>query len=175
MCHCYGMKRHIIESNQAAGDQCQHAPFAKVKDGRKQEFAGSGSATGATRALAFEDSKTGVKRVRRVPLIDKDRKPVQTVAQAVEALNRLKVNRSDSNLPVLHRCPKFSDYVKTYLDFIRAGQDSGQALKRRPPREDGALKQWAEDLAARGWTKSPFGTSTPISPGGWKRASISAR
>ncbi len=66
----------------------------------------------------------------------------------MEALNRLKVNRSDSNLPVLHRSPKFSDYTKTYLDFMRAGQDSGQALKKPATitREDGALKQWAEDL-----------------------------
>ena len=83
-----------------------------------------------------------------MPLLDKDKQPVQTVPQAMEALNRLKVNRSDSNLPVLHRCPKFSDYVKTYLDFIRAGQDSGQAMKKAATiaREEGALKQWTEDL-----------------------------
>jgi integrase len=120
-----------------------------VKDGRKQDIRGLWVRNGRYYArLQFEDSKTGVKRVRRVPLVDKDKQAVQTVAAAVEALNRLKVNRSDSNLPVLHRCPKFSDYVKTYLDFIRAGQDSGQALKKAATitREDGALKQWTEDL-----------------------------
>jgi integrase len=144
------MKRHITGSNEPDSNQHQHAPtFAKVVDGRKSPIRGLWVRNGRYYArLTVEDGKTGNRQVRRVPLLDKDQQAVQTVAQAVEALNRLKVNRSDCNLPVLHRCPKFSDYVKTYLDFIRAGQDSGQALKKAATitREEGALKQWAEDL-----------------------------
>jgi integrase len=145
------MKRHATESNEPSNNQRQsHASsFAKVVDGRKQDIRGLWVRNGRYYArLAFEDPKTGNKKVRRVALMDKDKQAVQSVAQAVEALNRLKVNRSDSNLPVLHRCPRFSDYVKIYLDFIRAGQDSGQALKKAATiiREEGALKQWTEDL-----------------------------
>ena len=110
------MKRHATESNEPDGNQSQtHAPsFAKVKDGRKQDIRGLWVRNGRYYArLSFEDSASGAKKVRRVPLLDKEKQPVQTVPQAIEALNRLKVNRSDSNLPVLHRCPKFGDYVKT--------------------------------------------------------------
>lgn len=115
-------------------------------DGRKQPIRGLWVRNGRYYAqLRFEDGTSGETKPRRVPLLDKEKLPVQTLPQAVEALNRLKMNRSDSNLPVLHRCPKFKDYVKTYLDFIRAGQDSGQALKKAATvtREEGALKQWA--------------------------------
>lgn len=144
------MKANATESTATNIKRQSHAPkFAKVLDGRKQPIRGLWVRNGRYYAqLQFEDSKTGNKRVRRVPLVDKDKQPVQTVPQAVEVLNRLKVKRSDNDLPVLHRTPKFSDYVKTYLDFIRAGQDSGQALKKPATitREEGALKHWTEDL-----------------------------
>jgi len=46
-----------------------------------------------------------------VPLIDKEGKPVQTVAQAVAELKRLQTQRSDNTLPTLTRTPKFDDYA----------------------------------------------------------------
>lgn len=145
------MNATATASNVSTEQQRQiHAPsFSKVLDGRKQPIRGLWVRNGRFYAqLTFEDSKTEKKTVRRVPLMDKDKQPVQTVPQAIEAFNRLKVNRSDSNLPVLHRYPKFSDYVKTYLEYIRAGQDSGQALKKAATivREEQALKQWTADL-----------------------------
>jgi len=144
------MKRHVTESNEPNSNQRQHAPqFKRVLDGRKQPIRGLWVRNGRYYArLQFEDGSTGSKRVRRVPLVDRDKNPVQTVPQAVEALNRLKVHRSDANLPVLHRCPKFSDYVETYLAFIRAGQDTGQALKkpRTIVKEESTLRQWTKEL-----------------------------
>ena len=145
------MNATATASNVSTEQQRQiHAPsFSKVLDGRKQPLRGLWVRNGRFYAqLTFEDSKTEKKTVRRVPLMDKDKQPVQTVPQAIEAFNRLKVNRSDSNLPVLHRYPKFSDYVKTYLEYIRAGQGSGQALKKAATivREEQALKQWTADL-----------------------------
>jgi integrase len=120
-----------------------------VLDGRKQPIRGLWVRNGRFYAqMQFEDPGTGKKRIRRVPLVDKEKQPVKTVPQAVEALNRLKVNRSDSNLPVLHRCQKFGDYVKTYLDFIRAGQETDQALKkpRTIVKEESTLKQWVKEI-----------------------------
>ena len=127
------MNATATASNVSTEQQRQiHAPsFSKVLDGRKQPIRGLWVRNGRFYAqLTFEDSKTEKKTVRRVPLMDKDKQPVQTVPQAIEAFNRLKVNRSDSNLPVLHRYPKFSDYVKTYLEYIRAGQGSGENRRR---------------------------------------------
>ncbi len=45
--------------------------------------------------LSFEDAATGKKRVRRVPLLDKDKKPLTSVVEAVKAFNRLKTQRED--------------------------------------------------------------------------------
>ena len=44
---------------------------------------------------------TGIKKNRRVPLIDKEGNPVQTVAQAMAELKRLQTQRSDNALPTL--------------------------------------------------------------------------
>jgi integrase len=118
-------------------------------DGRKQPIRGLWVRNGRYYAqLTFED-KEGKKKIRRVPLVDKDKNAVQTQPQAVEALNRLKVNRSDNNLPVLQRTPKFSDYVTTYTNWIKAGQESGQAMKklRTIKKEESHLKGWKEHLA----------------------------
>jgi integrase len=86
--------------------------------------------------------------MRRVPLVDKEKRPVETIPQAVEALNRLKVNRTDNNLPVLHRTPKFADYVITYKKWINAGSEQGQAMKkpRTILKEESHLKGWVEHL-----------------------------
>jgi len=43
-----------------------------------------------------------IKKNQRVPLVTKEGKPVQTVAQAVAELNRLQTQRSDNTLPTLH-------------------------------------------------------------------------
>ena len=56
-----------------------------------------------------------------MPVLDKKKQPIQTLRQALDAFDRLKDNRPNSNLPVRHRCLKFGHYAKTYLDFIRAG------------------------------------------------------
>ena len=81
---------------------------------------------------------------RRVPLLDKDQNPVSTVLQAIEEMNRLKVKRSDNDLPVLTRTPKFSDYVKTYLDFIKNG--TGTKKPKTIKKEEYALNGWIEHL-----------------------------
>lgn len=56
-----------------------------------------------------------------MPLVTKEGKPVQTVAQVVAELNRLQTQRSDNTLPTLARTPKFNDYSERYLEFIGSG------------------------------------------------------
>ena len=58
--------------------------------------------------LKVENPITGIKKTRCVPLVDKDSKPVATVAQAVAELKRLHTQRADNTLRVLERTPKFA-------------------------------------------------------------------
>jgi integrase len=91
--------------------------------------------------LAFEDEASGQKQVRRVPLVDKDQKPVTTVAQAVAEMARLKTNRADGDLPVLKRTPKFNDYVDTYLKCVKKLKKASTIYK-----EEHTLEVWKEHL-----------------------------
>ncbi|MGB7747340.1 MAG: hypothetical protein WBN75_08630 [Verrucomicrobiia bacterium] len=76
------------------------------------------------RATENREPITGIKKTRRVPLNDKDGRPVQSVAQAVAELKRLQTQRADNDLPVMGRTPKLSDYVAHYLAFISSGHPS---------------------------------------------------
>jgi integrase len=136
------MKRDATESNKPNETSANHsAKFAKVLNGRKQPIRGLWVRNGRYYArLAIEDGNTGERMVRRVPLLDKDGKPVETVPQAVEAMNRLKVKRSDNDLPVLKRTPRFGEYVEMYLGFIRSGQ--GTKKPRTIAKEESHLKGW---------------------------------
>ena len=147
------MKPQATDSNQSTGTQCHHdaATFAKVLDGRKQPIRGLWVRNDRYYAqLTFEDGTTGEKKVRRVALVDKDQNPVTTVPQAVEAMRKLMVKRSEDDLPVLHRTPKFKDFVKVYLDFIKAGQNTaqGQGAKKEKTilKEEYTLDGWIDAI-----------------------------
>jgi integrase len=121
--------------------------FVKVVDGRKQPIRGLWQRNGRFYAqLALEDATTGVKQTRRVPLVDKDNVAVQSVADAREAMERLKVQRADNNLPVLKQTPKFCDFVEDYLRHIRSG--TSEKLKREATiaKESAVLARWSERL-----------------------------
>src|ERR1035441_5183325 len=141
------MKRDATESEQTTDSQSQShaAKFTKVLNGRKQPLRGLWVRNGRFYAqLTFEDGNTGEKKTRRVALVDKAGIPVQTVAQAVEEMNRLKVRRSENDLPVLTRTPKFNDYVKAYLEFIKSGD--GTKKPRTIQKEEYALNGWLKHM-----------------------------
>jgi integrase len=153
------MKRAETESNQATvGQRQSHAlKFTKAVDGRKQEIRGLWIRNGRYYArLNVEDAMTGVKRTRWVSLVDKDSNPVQTTAQAVEQLNRLRTQRVDNALPVLGRQPKFSDYAADYIKSLTADQTQvnpeTQKLADRGKKastvgkEDAILKRWSNEI-----------------------------
>ena len=135
-------------TDEVSGHQSHDAAkFSTVIDGRKQPIRGLWIRGDRYYAqLTVEDPSTGVKQVRRVPLLDKDGKPATTTAQAVAILERLKVSRADGDMPTVHRCPKFSDYVTTYLDFIKAG--SGTKKSSTIGKDTATLAGWAKHLGA---------------------------
>ena len=99
---------------QVGGDTAHVAKYAKVLDGRKQPIRGLWERNGRFYAqLKIEDSLTGEKKTRRIPLVDKDGNAVQSRAEAVAEMERLRVKRTDGNLPVLRRTPVFNEYAKS--------------------------------------------------------------
>lgn len=121
-----------------------HVPtFAKVLDGRKQPIRGLWLRNGRFYAqLKVENPLTGIKKTKRVPLVDKDGKPVETIPQAQKELNRLKTQREDNVLPSLSRTPKFADYVKRYVDFLKAGAKKMSTAEK----EEAILGRWIEAI-----------------------------
>jgi len=119
----------VSRANTVAAMRQSHAQeFTKVLDGRKQPIRGLWVRGGRYYArLTVENPITGEKATRRVPLVDKDRNPVQTVAQAVAELRRLQTQRADNTLPTLERTSKLADYVKRYFEAISAGQGAKKA------------------------------------------------
>lgn len=119
--------------------------FLKVLDGRKQPVRGlwqRGSRFYAQ--LSVEDFTTGQKRVRRVPLVNSEGNPVETVAQAIAELNRLRTQRSDDALPQLGRTPTFSDYADAYIATIKTGV--GTKKPNTIAKEESTLALWKNHL-----------------------------
>ncbi|HKI71801.1 MAG TPA: hypothetical protein VKA81_05445, partial [Verrucomicrobiae bacterium] len=98
--------------SELANRQSHGATFAKVVNGRKQPVRGLWRRGDRYYAqLTVEDPFTGQKKVRRVSLCNAEGEPVQTVPQAIEEMQRLKVKRAEDDLPKLGRTPEFSAYT----------------------------------------------------------------
>jgi len=112
-----GSAMKSTSGNPVPSGKSHAATFSKVHDGRKRPVRGLWKRNDRFYAqLAITDAATGKKSIRRVPLVDKETSlPVTTVPQAIAALERLKVKRTDGDLPVLRRCPKFNEYARGYL------------------------------------------------------------
>jgi integrase len=100
------------------------AAYQRVYDKRKHAIRSLWIRNGRYYAQLSVEDTNGKKSVRRVPLTDKDGAAVQTVADAVAALNRLKTERIDGHLPVLRRTPTFAEYAQQYLDHYKALPDA---------------------------------------------------
>jgi integrase len=143
---CIETQSTQIASAQIAVKRQNHAvSFAKVFDGRKQPIRGLWERNGRYYAqLKVENAITGIRKIKRVRLVDKDGKVVDTVASAVAELKRLHTQRADNTLPILERTKKFSDYANLYLDFI----GSGQGAKKRSTigKEKAILDRWGRQV-----------------------------
>jgi integrase len=139
------MKRHATESNEPDSNKRQsHAlSFAKVLDGRKQPIRGLWVRNRRYYAqMTVENPVTGIKKVRRVALVDKDGNAAQTASQAVAELKRLQTHRADNTLRTLERTAKFADYAKHYLEYLSSGQ--GAKKPGTVEKERTILGRWTE-------------------------------
>jgi integrase len=80
---------------------------------------------------------------RRVPLLDEQGRPVETVAEAVKARNRLLADRDAGRTPGPSITPPFSDYYLHYISWL-------ESTKAKSPltieKERSALKGWVRFL-----------------------------
>jgi integrase len=97
----------------------RHLQYQPVRNGRKQKIRGLWVRNGRYYAqLTVKDPNTGKKKVSRIPLEAEEngvKRPAASVAEAVAAMGKLKVQRAENALPVLGQMPKFCDYVTEYL------------------------------------------------------------
>jgi len=141
------MKHNASQRSTNTGTKVQaHAAmFSKVLDGRKQPVRGLWQRGARFYAqLSIEDFTNGKKRVRRVPLADSEGNAIETVAQAIAELNRLRTHRADDTLPKLGRTPTFSDYADNYIIGIKTGQ--GTKKPGTIAKEEHTLKLWKNHL-----------------------------
>ncbi|MEO6034760.1 MAG: tyrosine-type recombinase/integrase [Verrucomicrobiota bacterium] len=144
------MKTRATASNaqiQKKDSTTHEATFAKVLDGRKLPIRALWIRNGRYYGqLAVEDTNTGVKKVRRVPLLDSEGEPVQSVAQGVSALEKLRTQRADDDLPKLGQTPTFKRYAEDYLEYIRSGVGTKKA--GTIAKEDSTLTLWKAHLGS---------------------------
>ncbi len=120
----------------------QHAggSYHKVFDARKRRVRGLWERNGRFYAqLATEDTATGRKQVRRIPL-----EGALTVPQAFIKFQDLLKCRRENSLPVLKLTPKFADYAEQYFQFYEQVKDAkrGSTIKT----ERVAIRHWNEHL-----------------------------
>jgi hypothetical protein len=104
LCCCKDVKGNASQQSESKsrGQNVVHskshsASFAKGLDERKQPVRGPWQRIGRfyAQSCVRGEFPTGTERVKRVPLVGKDGNPVQTVAQAITGLRRLRTRRSE--------------------------------------------------------------------------------
>jgi len=139
------MQARAIASNGGTSTVVNHsqhraAKYTKVFDQRKRAIRGLWQRNGRYYAqITVEDSNTGIKRVKRVPL-----EGASTNAQAVAKFQELLTQRRKGALPVLKRTPKFADYAEQYFNYYEQVKDAKRESTLETERI--AINHWNEHL-----------------------------
>ncbi len=130
--------------NTSTATQHWSAKYRKVIDGRKQPIRGLWQRGDRFYGRLKVEDASGKSAVRWIPLVDENASPLDSVAKAKAALEKLRVQKADNKLPVFGETPKFSDYVKTYFDYYKQVKDAKRASTLL--RESGPLNEWKKHL-----------------------------
>jgi hypothetical protein len=76
--------------------------------------------------MTVTDPNNGRKSFRRIPL-----DPATTHGEAVKAMNKLKVQREENQLPVLRQTPYLEEVTARYFEFHEKARDAKAALHRQ--------------------------------------------
>lgn len=113
--------------------------FIKCRDARGRELRGLWQRNGR---FYCQMQIPGIGN-RRVPLLDEHGKPVETVAEAVKARNRLLADRDAGRTPGPRITPLFSDYYNHYVSWLESTKAKSPLTIKK---ERSALKGWAKFL-----------------------------
>lgn len=105
---------HANEQSPVSMEIVPKYRFIKVKDGRGREI----DRLWVRNGRFYYQLWIAGKGCRRIPLVDEHNQPVKTLTQAEEAIERLKRNKREGELPRLRRAPAFDEYVEHYLSWL---------------------------------------------------------
>jgi integrase len=114
------------------------ARFVKVKDGRGREIDGLWQRNSR---YYYQTRVKGKKNCQRVPLVDEQDEPVKNITEAKDAIERLRRNKKEGEVPQSRRTPVFDEYYKHYLS------DNEEKNAKKPStlvNEKSVLKRWAK-------------------------------
>lgn len=87
--------------------------------------------------MTVTDPNNGRKSVRRIPL-----EGATTHGEAVKAMNKLKVQRDENQLPVLRRTPYLQEVTARYFEFYEKAKDAKRSSTVK--KEKTAMRRWNE-------------------------------
>lgn len=142
------MKRKAIAS-KAAGQGGGHKShrrhfYQKVLDGRKLPIRGLWTRNGYFIARVRVAVDEGGTVAKWVTLTDADGRRLTTLGDARAALEKLRTQRHDDNLPVLGRVPTLADHVPVYLRHREALTDQDAVRPATLAKDRAMLTRWVK-------------------------------
>jgi integrase len=137
-------KSNILKGNEMQRNSLNHrAQFIPARDSRNRRVPGLCTRNGRYYAQLWIDPGNGRKSARRLPLIDENKQPIRSLAQAKDALVSLQEHRKQNTLPQRGRRPTFSTFAEQYLQLA----STRQKRKRTQEKEAAAIELWNAHLA----------------------------
>jgi integrase len=116
-----------------------HGPqFMPALDSRNRRVPGLCTRNGRYYAQLWLDLGSGRKSARRLPLIDENKQPIRSLAEAKDALISLREKRKQNTLPQRGRRPTFAAFAAQYLQMA----STRQKRKRTQGKEEAAIQMW---------------------------------
>jgi len=110
--------------------------------GRNRRVPGLCARNGRYYAQLWIDLGNGRKSARRLPLIDENKQPVRSLAEARDALISVREERKRNTLPQRGRRPTFAAFAAQYLQMA----STRQKRKRTQEKEESAIEMWNAHL-----------------------------
>src|SRR5436309_14979679 len=112
-----------------------HRPqFMRALDSRNRRVPGLCTRNGRYYAQLWIDLGNGRKSARRLPLIDENKQPIRSLAEAKNALISVREKRKQNALPQRGRRPTFVTFAALYLQMA----STRQKRKRTQEKEEAA-------------------------------------
>jgi integrase len=128
-----------LKGKEMQGNTLNHgAQFMPAVDSRNRRVPGLCTRNGRYYAQLWIHLGNGKKSARRLPLIDENKEPIRSLAEAKNALISLREKRKQNALPQRGRRPTFASFAAQYLQMA----STRQKRKRTQYKEAAAIEMW---------------------------------